>query len=179
MARKTRIVEIQFTPETDDDGNPTEDAESRRFRVKQMKVKDGHRVLEKLTRILSPVLGEIAPALPEDADDTAAAAAISAALEALPKHLEAGDLQWIVDHLRKVCETESDEGAWVPITESFWDDIFAGEYAAEARLIGAFLKHNFGSFFSGGAGGVGLLARLLKTPSSSSTPKDAKSGSGG
>lgn len=174
MARK--YTEPEITISAEEEGG---DARLVVFRLRQAKVRDGHAILERLSRVIAPVLGELAPAIPDTADDAVSAAAIAKALDAFPRHLSEGDLDWLVTKVRKCAEVASEEGAWVPVTENHWEELFAGEYSAEAELVGAFLKHNFGSFFSGrGGAGVGLLARLMTRASSSSSRTAPRSGSG-
>ena len=164
MARKTTTKAIAF-----------EDGESRRFRITQMKVRDGHEVLERLVRVASPVLGALADNLgasPEEAVvGDLSKAGISAAFESLAKNLIAneGVIDWLTEKLRKTTEIETEsEDVFVPLTTNLYDETFAGEYAAEARLVAACLEANYASFFKG-AGGLAATVRRFVTPTASAS----------
>ncbi len=177
MARKTTTKVVRFS-----------DDEERRFELRQMKVKDGHAVLEKLLRVGAPILGALAENLGEEDQAKAiagdlSAEGLSAAVDKLAANLLAneGIVDWLTEKLRKYTKIETDEeDLFVSLTGELYDGTFAGEYGAEAVLVAAHLKMNYESFFKG-AGGLAGAARQFVTPrrSESSSPKASPSGSGG
>ncbi len=176
MARKKTTKVVTFS-----------DGEERRFRLRQMKVRDGHAVLERLMRVAAPILGALAENLGEDDPEKAIAGDLSvegltAAVDKLAANLLAneGIVDWLTEKLRKYTEIETEsEDVFVSLTSELYDDTFAGEYGAEAVLIAAHLKANYGSLFKG-AGGLAGAARRFVTPrqSRSSSPEASPSGSG-
>lgn len=177
MARKQTTAVVEFG-----------DGESRRFQITQMKVRDGHAVLERLLRVGAPVLGALADGLGEADAEKAVAGdlsreGLSGAFDALAANLakNEGVLDWLTEKLRKGVAVETEEAeTFVPLTGEIYEDLFAGEYGAELALVAAGLKANFSTFFKG-AGGLSGAVRRFVTPtrSASSSPKASRSGSGG
>lgn len=174
MARKITDKSIEF-----------DDGESRVFRIQQMRVRDGHAVIERIAMVAGPVLGALAGGLGQDADRAVVGdlseAGVREAFEALSSNLMAneGTVDWLVGKLRGSIKYQSDGGIFVTLTEDLYDDLFAGDYLAEGKLVAAALSHNFASFFKG-AGGLAAAARKFVTPtqSRSSSRRGANSGSG-
>lgn len=175
MARKKVDVELRLT-----DG-------PRRFRVQQLRVRDGHAVLERLIRVLGPAVGQVVDHLGETDPSKAVAGDLSrdgvaAAFDTLAAALRAeeGLIDWLVERLRPHIELETEESdVFVPMTLDIWDDVFAGEYLAESKLIAKALEVNYASFF--GEGGLGAFAHKLVTPtrSPSASRRASRRGSGG
>lgn len=178
MARKTTVVTVEFS-----------DNETRRFQVQQMKVKDGHVVLERIVRVASPLLGVLAANIGETDENKMveglgdlSSDAIQPAFDAFAENLlrNEGLVDWLTTKLRKYVQMETEtEDLFVLMTDKNYDDIFGGEYFAEGTLVALSLKHNYGSFFEGAGGLAGLAKKFMtRTRSTSSSPKAAQSGSG-
>lgn len=171
MARKTEIREIG----------------SNRFRVTQLRVKEAHRVLTKITKIVGESLGALADNLGAEAAEAAvgdlAKGSFAAAMQKLSANLGDEDLNWLVEKLRPTIEFQNDalreSDRWVPMTAELWDETFSGALLSEFKVLAFALESNYADFFAG-VGGLKDAARRFVTPtqSTSGSPTTANPGSG-
>lgn len=139
------------------------------FKVTQLGASAGMQLMVRLTKVLGPVLGELA----KGGDSNGATNlmdvrgdALAGALQQLATHLTYEDLEYVCETLGAMTEIEMEGGKWVRLNRAMREIHFAGNYGELFRWLAFALEVNYSSFF--GESGVGAaLAKATAPPSSS------------